>query len=74
MASKLDPAPRADSDWGKPDPAPAPLVKVRCISYGRPWTDKKYLEAGEIAEISAELAEYMLKNKVVELVEKEKDK
>lgn len=78
MASKPDPALRADTDWGKPaveQPAPAPaLVKVRCISHNRPWTDKKSLEAGEIAEISAELAEYMLKNRVVELVEEEKDK
>lgn len=77
MANKPDPAPRADSDWGKPaveQPAPVSLVKVRCISHGLPWTDKKSLKAGEIAEISAELAEYMLKNKVVELVEEEKDK
>lgn len=82
MASKLDPALRADTDWGKPatehlaaEPlAPAPLVKVRCISHSRPWTDKKGLEAGEIAEVSPAVAEVMLANRQVELVEEEKDK
>lgn len=74
MAHKLDPAPRADSDWGKPaveQPAPVLLVKVRCISHSRPWTDKKALEAGEVAEVPTAVAEIMLKNKQVELIEEE---
>jgi hypothetical protein len=43
-------------------------VTVRCIVKTEPWTDKKALAHGEEAEVPADVAEAMLKNKQVELV------
>jgi hypothetical protein len=83
MALKLDPVPEKGQnrdDWGKAKsdvdaPAqPPPLVKVRCIVYGFPWTDKKGLSPGEVAEVPPAIAEIMLANRQVELVEEEKSK
>lgn len=57
-------------DWNEPEPASefdAP-VRVRCIVHTRPFTDKKALNHEEEADVSAEVAEIMLKRKQVELV------
>jgi hypothetical protein len=44
------------------------LVRVRCISHGRPFTDKKGLDFGEEADVSEEIAEALMARELVELV------
>lgn len=51
-----------------PTPVMEGVVKVRCIAHNSPWTDKKPLEYGEEAEVTAEIAEIMRSRHQVEII------
>ena len=64
-AAELVAHPTAEPARAPPPPTPN-LVRVKCISKARPWSDKKALEFGEEADVPADVADAMKRKGFVE--------